>query len=71
MGFPSPAADYVEIQISLDQQLIRHPSATYFIRAADSHHLREYCRVLCWWSIPHLLLLMVLCLYELWRGNIA
>ncbi|EFS7177947.1 DNA repair protein [Escherichia coli] len=43
MGFPSPAADYVEIQISLDQQLIRHPSATYFIRAADSHHLREYC----------------------------
>ncbi|MBZ4180042.1 DNA repair protein, partial [Escherichia fergusonii] len=26
MGFPSPAADYVESRISLDQQLIRHPS---------------------------------------------
>lgn len=38
MGFPSPAADYVESRISLDQQLIRHPSATYFMRAADSHH---------------------------------
>ncbi|ENL9988287.1 DNA repair protein, partial [Escherichia coli] len=25
MGFPSPAADYVESRISLDQQLIRHP----------------------------------------------
>ena len=38
MGFPSPAADYVESRISLDQQLIRHPSATHFMRAADSHH---------------------------------
>lgn len=38
MGFPSPAADYAESRISLDQQLIRHPSATYFMRAADSHH---------------------------------
>ncbi|WP_236263632.1 S24 family peptidase [Escherichia coli] len=38
MGFPSPAADYVESRISLDHQLIRHPSATYFMRAADSHH---------------------------------
>ena len=27
MGFPSPAADYVETRISLDQQFIRHPSA--------------------------------------------
>ncbi|EIG0615256.1 DNA repair protein, partial [Escherichia coli] len=26
MGFPSPAADYVESRISLDQQIIRHPS---------------------------------------------
>lgn len=38
MGFPSPVADYVENRISLDQQIIRHPSATYFMRAADSHH---------------------------------
>ncbi|ENF9265653.1 LexA family transcriptional regulator, partial [Citrobacter freundii] len=25
MGFPSPAADYVETRISLDQQLISQP----------------------------------------------
>lgn len=29
MGFPSPAADYVEERISLDQRFIAHPSATY------------------------------------------
>jgi DNA polymerase V len=37
MGFPSPAADYVEQRISLDQRLINTPSATYFMRAACSH----------------------------------
>ena len=37
MGFPSPAADYVETRISLDQQLISQPSATYFMRASRSH----------------------------------
>ncbi|EAN1581377.1 LexA family transcriptional regulator, partial [Salmonella enterica subsp. enterica serovar Newport] len=26
MGFPSPAADYVEARISLDQQLISQPA---------------------------------------------
>ncbi|WP_409339866.1 S24 family peptidase [Pantoea sp. YU22] len=29
MGFPSPAADYVEKRISLDQLCITKPSATY------------------------------------------
>ncbi|MGV3739453.1 HumD family translesion DNA polymerase [Citrobacter freundii] len=37
MGFPSPAADYVETRISLDQQLISQPAATYFMRASRSH----------------------------------
>ncbi|BDT23244.1 MULTISPECIES: HumD family translesion DNA polymerase [Citrobacter freundii complex] len=37
MGFPSPAADYVEARISLDQQLISQPAATYFMRASRSH----------------------------------
>ncbi len=37
MGFPSPAADYVETRISLDQQLISHPAATYLMRASSSH----------------------------------
>ncbi len=40
MGFPSPATDYVEKGISLDEQLIHRPSATYFMRASHSY-LRE------------------------------
>ncbi|EFH2757148.1 HumD family translesion DNA polymerase [Escherichia coli] len=37
MGFPSPAADFAETRISLDEKLIAKPSATYFMRAACSH----------------------------------
>jgi len=33
-GFPSPAADYVERRIDLNELLIHHPSATYFVKAA-------------------------------------
>lgn len=33
-GFPSPAADYMDEKISLDHELIRVLSATYFLRAA-------------------------------------
>ena len=36
MGFPSPAADYVEQRISLDKHLIQKPSATYFMRASET-----------------------------------
>ncbi|WP_461538409.1 LexA family protein [Spongorhabdus nitratireducens] len=32
-GFSSPAADYLEDSLSLDQLLIRHPAATFFARA--------------------------------------
>lgn len=32
-GFPSPAADYSEMGISLDRSLIEHPEATFFFRA--------------------------------------
>ena len=32
-GFPSPAADYLEGRLSLDQLLIEHPAATFFARA--------------------------------------
>ncbi|HFY0732965.1 TPA: LexA family transcriptional regulator, partial [Citrobacter amalonaticus] len=31
MGFPSPAADYVERHISLDDKFIEHPASTYFM----------------------------------------
>jgi DNA polymerase V len=31
-GFPSPAEDYSEKRIDLNQQLIKHPAATFLIR---------------------------------------
>ncbi|OSM95009.1 MULTISPECIES: translesion error-prone DNA polymerase V autoproteolytic subunit [Lonsdalea] len=33
-GFPSPAQDYVEKSLDLNELLIKHPSATYFVRAS-------------------------------------
>ncbi|HFK5809361.1 TPA: S24 family peptidase [Enterobacter bugandensis] len=38
MGFPSPAADYVEERISLDKRIIARPAATYFMRAGETHY---------------------------------
>lgn len=37
MGFPSPATDYIEERISLDKLFISHPSATYFMKAANTY----------------------------------
>ncbi|MEA2103249.1 MAG: translesion error-prone DNA polymerase V autoproteolytic subunit [Candidatus Cloacimonadota bacterium] len=31
-GFPSPASDYVESTLDLNEHLIQHPSATFFLR---------------------------------------
>ena len=31
-GFPSPAEDYVEGSLDLNQHLIRHPAATFIVR---------------------------------------
>lgn len=31
-GFPSPADDYIEGQLDLNKHLIKHPSATFFVR---------------------------------------
>ncbi len=33
-GFPSPAQDYIEQRIDLNQLLVSHPGATYFIRVS-------------------------------------
>ena len=33
-GFPSPADDYVEQRLSLDEHLIRHRESTFFMRVA-------------------------------------
>ncbi|MFL0798432.1 MAG: translesion error-prone DNA polymerase V autoproteolytic subunit [Cellvibrionaceae bacterium] len=32
-GFPSPADDYIERQLDLNDYLVKHPAATYFARA--------------------------------------
>jgi DNA polymerase V len=32
-GFPSPADDYMEKYVSLDEELIRHKNSTYLLRA--------------------------------------
>lgn len=31
-GFPSPAEDYIEAKLDLNEYLIKHPAATYFAR---------------------------------------
>ena len=33
-GFPSPAEDYLESRLDLNQHLIRNPASTFFVRAA-------------------------------------
>ncbi len=33
-GFPSPAQDYVEERLDLNKMVIRHPSATYFLKVS-------------------------------------
>jgi DNA polymerase V len=32
-GFPSPADDYIEKTLSLDELLVQHPISTFFVRA--------------------------------------
>lgn len=33
-GFPSPADDYIEGKLDLNDYLIRHPAATFFVRVS-------------------------------------
>lgn len=33
-GFPSPAQDYVEQRLDLNEFCVKHPAATYFVRVA-------------------------------------
>ncbi|MFA6132813.1 MAG: translesion error-prone DNA polymerase V autoproteolytic subunit [Phycisphaerae bacterium] len=35
-GFPSPADDYVERALDLNEHLIEHPAATYCVRASGN-----------------------------------
>lgn len=33
-GFPSPAEDYIDKELDLNEHLVKHPSATFFVRVA-------------------------------------
>lgn len=39
-GFPSPADDYLEQALDLNEHVIQHPAATYFVRAQGDSMLR-------------------------------
>jgi len=36
MGFPSPAADYLESRIDLSKELVQHPTSTFYFRASGN-----------------------------------
>ena len=40
-GFPSPAEDYLEKNLSLDEYLIHHPAATVFVRVSGVSMIDE------------------------------
>jgi DNA polymerase V len=52
-GFPSPAADYVESDLDLHDYCIRHPSATYYLRASGDSMADGSCTMaICWlWTV--------------------
>ncbi len=35
-GFPSPADDFVENDLNLDEHIVKHPAATFFVRVQGS-----------------------------------
>ena len=39
-GFPSPADDYIEGKLDLNKHLIKHPTATFFVRAAGESMIK-------------------------------
>ena len=38
-GFPSPADDFIDKRLDLNEHLIKHPAATFFVRAAGNSML--------------------------------
>ena len=40
-GFPSPVDDYLESKLDLNDYLIKHPSATFFVRVAGDSMINE------------------------------
>lgn len=40
-GFPSPAGDYMEGKLDLNQHLIKHPAATFFVRVTGDSMIEK------------------------------
>jgi len=38
-GFPSPAEDYIEDRLDLNEQLVAHPNATFYVRVSGESML--------------------------------
>ena len=43
-GFPSPAADYIEDRIDLNELLIKTPSATFFVKVEGESMIEAFIR---------------------------
>lgn len=41
-GFPSPAADYLQKRIDLNELLIKHPSATFFVKVEGDSMINAF-----------------------------
>jgi len=41
-GFPSPAQDYIENRIDLNQLCVNHPAATYFVRVTGDSMIEGF-----------------------------
>ncbi|MFH0753893.1 MAG: translesion error-prone DNA polymerase V autoproteolytic subunit [Candidatus Omnitrophota bacterium] len=39
-GFPSPADDFIDTALDLNEHLIRHPAATFFVKAKGDSMIR-------------------------------
>lgn len=40
-GFPSPATDFIESKLDINHLLIKHPSATFFVRVAGDSMIKK------------------------------
>ena len=39
-GFPSPATDYLENKLDLNEYLVKHPAATFIVKASGPSMMR-------------------------------
>jgi DNA polymerase V len=39
-GFPSPADDFIEEKLDLNEKLIRHPAATFFVKVSGNSMIK-------------------------------